>query len=45
MKSKTPPINDAELDNVAGGGSSKTFHANTNRVDPYKSFNYRVTWG
>jgi hypothetical protein len=34
-----------ELENVVGGGSAKTFRANTNRVDPYKSFNFRVTWG
>jgi hypothetical protein len=46
MKNKTPALNDAELENVVGGGgSAKTFHANTNRVDPYKSFNFRVTWG
>lgn len=46
MKSKTPALNDAELENVVGGGSSaKTFQANTHRVDPYKSFKFQVTWG
>jgi len=45
MKSTTPALNDAELENIVGGGSAKTFHANTNRVDPYKSYNFRVTWG
>jgi hypothetical protein len=45
MKSTTPVLSDAELDNVVGGGSAKKFPTNTNRVDPYKSFNFRVTWG
>jgi|tagenome__1003787_1003787.scaffolds.fasta_scaffold13145002_1 hypothetical protein len=43
MKSKTPALNDAELENVVGGGSAKPFHANTNRFDPYKSFKFRAT--
>jgi len=38
-------LSDLEIENVVGGGSAKTFHANANRVDPYKSFNFRVTWG
>ena len=33
---------DLELENVVGGGTAKTFQANANRFDPYKSFNFRV---
>jgi hypothetical protein len=36
-------LSDLELENVVGGGSAKTFQANANRFDPYKSFNFRVT--
>jgi hypothetical protein len=38
-------LSSLELENVVGGGSAKTFQANANRVDPYKSFNLRVTLG
>ena len=31
---------DLELEDVVGG-SAKTFQANTNRYDPYKSFRFR----
>ena len=34
---------DLELENVVGGGRAKTFQANANRFDPYKTFNFRVT--
>jgi hypothetical protein len=40
-----PELSGSELETVVGGGSAKTFQANANRVDPYKSFNFRVTWG
>ena len=33
-------VSDLELEDVAGG-SAKTFQANTNRYDPYKSFRFR----
>jgi len=29
-----------ELENVVGGGSAQTFHANTQRFDPYKTFRF-----
>jgi hypothetical protein len=32
-------VSDLELEDVAGG-SAKTFQANTNRYDPYKSFRF-----
>jgi hypothetical protein len=38
-------LSDLELENVVGGSSAKTFPANTNHLDPYKSFNFRVTFG
>ncbi len=38
-------LSDLELENVVGGSSAKTFPANTNRLDPYRSFNFRVTLG
>jgi bacteriocin-like protein len=33
-------LSDEELENVVGGGSVQTFHANTQRFDPYKSFRF-----
>jgi hypothetical protein len=33
-------LSDAELENLVGGGSAKTFHANTQRFDPYKTFRF-----
>ena len=33
-------VSDLELEDVVGG-SAKTFQANTNRYDPYKSFRFR----
>jgi hypothetical protein len=33
-------VSDLELEDVVGG-SPKTFQANTNRYDPYKSFTLR----
>ena len=38
-------LSDLEIENVVGGGNAKIFHPNTYRFDPYKSFNFRVTWG
>jgi hypothetical protein len=32
-------LSDLELEDVVGG-SAKTFQANTNRYDPYKSFRF-----
>jgi hypothetical protein len=34
-------LSDLELENVVGGDTAKTFQANANRFDPYKSFNFR----
>jgi hypothetical protein len=34
-------LNDLELEDVVGG-SAKTFQANTNRLDPYRSYNFRL---
>ena len=33
-------LSDAELEKVVGGGSTQTFHANTQRFDPYKTFRF-----
>jgi bacteriocin-like protein len=33
-------LSDSELENVVGGGSAQTFHPNTQRFDPYKSFRF-----
>lgn len=33
-------LSDAELESVIGGGSTQTFHANTQRFDPYKTFRF-----
>jgi len=33
-------LSDVELENVVGGGSAQTFHANTRRLDPYKTFRF-----
>ena len=38
-------LSDLELDDVVGGGSAKASPANANRFDPYRSFNFRVTFG
>jgi hypothetical protein len=35
-------LSDLELENIVGAGTAKTFQANANRFDPYKSFNFRV---
>jgi len=33
-------LSDVELENVVGGRSVQTFHANTHRFDPYKTFRF-----
>jgi hypothetical protein len=33
-------LSDAELEHAVGGGSKQTFHANTQRFDPYKTFRF-----
>jgi hypothetical protein len=33
-------LSDAELEHVIGGASTQTFHANTQRFDPYKTFRF-----
>jgi hypothetical protein len=33
-------LTDAELENVVGGVSAQKLHANTQRIDPYKTFRF-----
>jgi bacteriocin-like protein len=33
-------LSDAELKHVIGGATTQTFHANTQRFDPYKTFRF-----